>query len=94
VIPPGVGLARKTVNSRCWTGHIVAEITVRRKAASFHRNLSGGRESGPSFLYRPRHSTGSFGYPVPQAVAVALSSTVEASLGKPVDKVRFRSSSM
>ena len=59
--------------------------------ASCHReSIRVADERGLQSLSFPAISTGAFGYPVPQAAAVAISSTVEAlASAKHVDKVRF-----
>jgi O-acetyl-ADP-ribose deacetylase (regulator of RNase III) len=59
--------------------------------ASCHReSIRLADERALRSLSFPAISTGAFGYPVPQAAAVAISSTIEAlASAKHVDKVRF-----
>jgi O-acetyl-ADP-ribose deacetylase len=59
--------------------------------ASCHReSIRLADERGLQSLSFPAISTGAFGYPVPQAAAIAISSTIEAlASAKHVEKVRF-----
>ena len=91
VITTGGRLAAKHVLHTVGPVYRSGDQSEAEKLASCHReSIRLADEHGLQSLSFPAISTGAFGYPVPQAAAIALSSTVEAlAAASQVKKVRF-----